>query len=185
MSNFNIGNLGRMVWACAAVASLTTLAAAQQPAAQPPAKPQVIHVHHFYYYPSGDDLDDDPGARSSPFEFSYENSAFDAMPAMNRNWGDLGLFAYLGEVGDNTGLIVSRVTPNSPAAKLGLVPRDIILTINEFEVGDMSYRELEGLFVKLSSTPKIAVTMKVWNAHTRRDDTLKADLVNDAPKTND
>jgi S1-C subfamily serine protease len=103
------------------------------------------------------------------------------MPSMNRNWGDLGFFGYLGEQGDNMGLIVSRVTPDSPASKLGLVPRDIILTINEFEVGELSYRELQRVFTKLSSTPKIAVTMKVWNVHTKRDDTLKGELVNDAP----
>jgi len=182
MNSLSSGAVRHVILTLAASGMLAATGAAQQPAAPATgAKPTVIHVHHYYYYPSGDDLDDDPGARSSPFEFSYENNAFDAMPAMNRNWGDLGLYAYLGEVGDNTGLIVSRVTPDSPASKLGLVPRDIILTINEFEVGDMSYREIEGLFVKLSSTPKISVTIKVWNAHTKRNDTLKGELVNDAP----
>jgi hypothetical protein len=182
MNEMNIGEVRRVIWTLAAVAALSATALAQPAAPATSTRPTTIHVHHHYYYPSGDDLGEvDPGARSSPFEFSYENSAFDEMPSPNRNWGDLGLFAYLGQQGDYMGLIVSRVTPDSPASKLGLVPRDIILTINDLEVGEVSYREIERLFVKLSSTPKIAVTMKVWNAHTRRSDTLKAELVNDAP----
>jgi S1-C subfamily serine protease len=149
--------------------------------------PQVIHVHHHYYPALGDDDDSggDPAARFNPDFYSFEDSAFDAMPAANRNWGDLGVYGYLGEKAGNDGLIVSRVSPNSAAAKLGLVRGDVITQINDVEVGDLSFRELQVLFTRLSTTPKIKVTMKVWNALTGRGESLQTEFVNDPPQSDD
>jgi hypothetical protein len=186
--------MGRIIAWLSAVALFSSLYAVRGTAqervsggtAPPKSPPAVIHVHHHYYAPLGTDVTrGDPAARFSPTTYSYEDSAFDALPSLDRNWGDLGLFAYLGQQGDNDGLIVSRVTPSSPAAKLGLVRGDIILQINDVEVGDLSFRELQALFVRLSTTPKIKVTMQVWNVLTQRDDTLQSEFINDPPDSNE
>lgn len=51
----------------------------------------------------------------------------------------------------------------------------------DVEIGDLSYREIESLFVRLSTTPKIKVTVQVWNVLTQRDDTLQSEFINDPP----
>ncbi len=90
------------------------------------------------------------------------------------SWGGIGLYGYLGQQGQQSGLIVSRVDANSPAGQIGLIAGDIILEINDQDINDMTTRQLQVLFLSLTTELKEAVTMQVWNSHTRRTSTLKA-----------
>ncbi len=141
--------------------------------------PTVIQIHHHHYYqPTGPRpiiaQQDDPGYDAGPGYLGGPPSvSMEPMP-WERNWGQLGFHAYLAKKGQYSGLIVSKVFPDTPASKLGLVEGDVILNVNGQVVNDLSMRELEVLFLGLTTQVKEPVTMQVWNSHIGRMSTLKA-----------
>lgn len=142
-------------------------------------QPTVIQIHHHHYYqPTGPTpiiaQQSDPGYVAGPGYLGGPPSpSMEPMP-WERNWGELGFHAYLAQMGQYSGLIVSKVFPDTPASQLGLVVGDVIINVNGQVVDDLSNRQLEILFLGLTTEEKQAVNMQVWNSHTRRLSTLKA-----------
>jgi membrane-associated protease RseP (regulator of RpoE activity) len=153
---------------------------------RPPAKPaetqeKVIQVHHHHYYGYGAF---GPQATSTVSQASVFSPGFHPwyggqVRPWDINWGKLGFYGYYGKQGENMGLIVSKVTPGSPAEQFGLVPGDMIVSIDGQDISDSSYRILEAIFAEITIKPKASVSMTVWNTTTRRTHTLKAQLVED------
>lgn len=79
-------------------------------------------------------------------------------PQPARWW--LGIFAY----NTSTGIVVTRVVPNSPAARAGLEPRDHIVTVEGFQVGYV-HRRLYALGpeLQLRAAPSGQVLLLVQN----------------------
>ena len=59
---------------------------------------------------------------------------FPQFPQLARWW--LGVYAY----NTSTGVVITRVVPNSPAARAGLEPRDRIVTVEGYQVGYLHRR---------------------------------------------
>lgn len=57
---------------------------------------------------------------------------------------------------DNKRLFISSIIPNSPAEKVGLLPRDEILSINDKPVSDYSFSDIVGL---IQATPGETLTL--------------------------
>lgn len=150
-------------------------------------QPTVIQIHHHHYYQSTGPYSPLIAQQRDPLYAAGTgygggfggppSSTMEPMP-WERDWGQLGFHAYLGKQGQHSGLIVSRVAANSPASKLGLVVGDMIVQVNDEVTNDLSYRQLEILFLKLTSEETQMVTMQVWNSHTGRTSTLKAEFEN-------
>lgn len=137
----------------------------------------VIQIHHHHYYQQSGirpliAQQGDPAAAGGPGYFGARPNG-NAPTDFGGSWGGIGLYGYLGQQGQQSGLIVSRVDFNSPASQLGLVAGDIILEINGQDINDMTTRQLQILLLGLTTQEKEAVTMEVWNSHTRRASTLK------------
>jgi hypothetical protein len=155
----------------------TQTSGARSPAASQ--QPTVIQIHHHHYYqPTGPTpiiaQQDDPGYLTGPGYLGGPPSvSMEPMP-WERNYGELGFHGYLAQKGQYSGLIVSKVFPDTPASQLGLIVGDVIISVNDQVVNDLSSRQLEILFLGLTTQEKQAVNMDVWNSHTRRMSTLKA-----------
>lgn len=155
-------------------------------------QPTAIHVHHHYYnyQPNGPyspliAQQSDPGYVAGPGYLGGAPSVSMEPKPWERNWGGLGFHAYLGQQGQHSGLIVSRVLPDSPASKLGLVVGDVILQVNDQVINDLPMRQIESLFLSLTTQAKADVTAQVFNQHTGRIGTLKAVLVDDDDSAKD
>ena len=162
---------------------------------RPPAKPaespeKVIHVHHHHYYGYGSIGALATSGTFGPQATSLVSQASVFSPGYHPlygaqvrpwaiDWGKLGFYGYYGKQDDHMGLIVSKVTPGSPAQQFGLVPGDMIVSIDGQDISDSSYRVLEAIFASITIKPKAKMSMTVWNTHTRRTHTLKAQLVED------
>ena len=72
------------------------------------------------------------------------------------------------------GLVVNKVTPGSPASKIGLVPGDFILKFDGTAVN--SYKQVAILFEQSEQGSKPEIALTVWNPATRRTTVLKAIL---------
>lgn len=83
---------------------------------------------------------------------------FPPFPERARWW--LGVYAY----DTSTGVAITRVIPNSPAARAGLEPRDRIVTVEGFQVGYL-HRRLYALGpeLQLRSDPNGQVRLLVQN----------------------
>jgi len=97
-----------------------------------------------------------------------------------QDWLHLGFTGYLGQQGEISGLIVDTVTPDSPAAKMGLIPGDFILKINGAPLN--SYRQVAVVFEETRENPKHEISFEIWNPHTRRKNTVRAILKDDKEK---
>ena len=142
------------------------------------AGPTVIQIHHHHYYqPTGPTpliaQQSNPGYAALTYLGGSPSASMEPKP-WERNWGGLGFHAYLAQQGQYSGLIVSRVYPNTPASRLGLVVGDVIINVNGKVINDLSNRQLESLFLGLTTQVKQDVVIQVWNSHTRRMSTLKA-----------
>ena len=83
---------------------------------------------------------------------------FPQFPQQARWW--LGVYAY----NTSTGVVVTRVVPNSPAARAGLEPRDQIVTVEGFQVGYMHRRLYPlGPELQLRADPNGQVRLLVQN----------------------
>ncbi len=97
-----------------------------------------------------------------------------------QDWLHLGFTGYLGQQEEISGLIVDTVTPDSPAAKMGLIPGDFILKINGVPLN--SYRQVAVVFEETRENPKHEISFEIWNPHTRRKNTVRAILKDDKEK---
>lgn len=79
-------------------------------------------------------------------------------PASPRWW--LGVYAY----NTSSGVVITRVTPNSPAARAGLEPRDRIVTVEGYQVGYVQRRLYPlGPELQLRARPSGQVGLLVQN----------------------
>lgn len=163
----------------------TTAPAASGAPANSSQRPIIIiqhHHHHYYYPPAGlaplAAQQADPASVAGAGYLGASHQLGAEPTPEGGSWGGIGLYAYLGQQGQHGGLIVTRVKPNSPASQLGLVARDVILTVNGQDVNEMSNRQLQILFLGLTTQAKQAVTMDVWNSYTGRTSTLKGEFEN-------
>ncbi|MEQ8790440.1 MAG: PDZ domain-containing protein [Pirellulaceae bacterium] len=143
-----------------------------------PAGPQVIHIHHHYHNLSSNSAElASAYAPGMAWNYGFQPGTGNIVRPWTQNWGHLGFTGYLGQQGQYTGLIVDTLTPDSPAAQMGLVQGDFILAINGRKVND--YKQVTILFDESVDKPKAALSLRVWNPATGRIATLKADLVSD------
>ena len=85
---------------------------------------------------------------------------FPPFPPSARWW--LGVYAY----NTSTGVAITRVVPNSPAARAGLEPRDRIVTVEGFQVGYLHRRLYPlGPELQLRADPNGQVRLLVQNWH--------------------
>ncbi len=157
--------------------------------ATPPAASgaQVIQVHHHHYYNLGSPATSMASHYSPQFawHYGYQTQTGNYVAPWKQNWGHLGFTGYMGQHGGGVevtaetfvGLVVDTVTPGSPAAKMGLVPGDFILSINNVKVD--GYKQAGVLFEETAKNKKEPLVLQVWNPHTRRTSNLRATLVND------
>jgi hypothetical protein len=83
---------------------------------------------------------------------------FPPFPQSARWW--LGVYAY----NTSTGVVITRVVPNSPAARVGLEPRDRIVTVEGFQVGYLHRRLYPlGPELQLRADPNGQVRLLVQN----------------------
>lgn len=87
---------------------------------------------------------------------------FPGYPQPARWW--LGVYTY----NTSTGVVVTRVVPNSPAARVGLEPRDRIVTVEGYQVGYL-HRRLYALGpeLQLRADPRGEVLLLVQNWRNR------------------
>ena len=72
----------------------------------------------------------------------------------------LGVYAY----NTSSGVVVTRVVPNSPAARAGLEPRDRIVTVGGYQVGYVQQRFYPlGPELQLRASPRGEVVLLVQN----------------------
>jgi len=95
------------------------------------------------------------------------------------DWSELGVVTYAGEYGSSQGQVVVRVVPNSAAAKAGIVPGDVILSLN-----GQPTPSAEALDTVLD-TANGRFTAEVWDARTGRKSTLSGELDANAPAPRD
>lgn len=144
----------------------------------PPGAPQVIHIHHHY-----SNLSSPATEMSSAFapgyawNYGFQPGMGNVVRPWTQNWGHLGFTGYLGMQSGRTGLVVDKLTPDSPAAKMGLVSGDFILAINGQPVSD--YKQVTILFDETVDKPKAPLSLKVWNPTTGRTMNLQTELVTD------
>lgn len=93
------------------------------------------------------------------------------------DWPELGINTYAGQYGGTLGQVVVRVVPNSAAARAGIVPGDVILSLNGKPTpsADAMDSALEGANLKFNA--------EVWDARTGRKSTLSGSLDPNAPTT--
>lgn len=185
VATFSVGVIG---WIC-----ITVNVQAQDPAAgnvnSNSNQPMIIHIHHHHYSPASAFVNQPPTmAQSLPYLYGNQNVTGAYVRPWKQNWDHLGFTGYLGQHGGGvdptlevvSGLVVSTVTPDSPAAKMGLVVGDFITKINGTAVN--SYRQVAVLFEETRQNPKHKIELTVWNPNTRRTNTIKALLEGLTPK---
>ncbi len=128
---------------------------------------------------SNDDSSDD-SADNSPETITNQYAA--ASPNSTNNfpvddWPELGVATYSGQYGASQGQVVVRVVPNSAAAKAGVVPGDVILSLNgqptpSADSLDTILDAANGRF-----------EAEVWDARTGRTSTISGQLDRNAPAT--
>lgn len=182
ISKFNCAMLATTVFTFLCLGMFATADDLVVPPPKPAESPEkVIQVHHHYYFGYGayGPQATSTVSQDSVFTPGYHPWYEGQVRPWDINWGKLGFYGYFGKQGDNMGLIVSKVDKGSPAEQFGLVPGDMIISIDGQNISDSSYRVLEAIFAEITTKPEAKVSMTVWNMHTRRTNTLKAELVED------
>jgi membrane-associated protease RseP (regulator of RpoE activity) len=105
---------------------------------------------------------------------------FPPFPQSARWW--LGVYAY----NTSTGIVITRVVPNSPAARAGLEPRDRIVTVEGFQVGYL-HRRLYALGpeLQLRADPNGQVRLLVQNWRNGELTNMDARMAPSRPRTPD
>jgi hypothetical protein len=181
-------SFGFIGWMC-----IASQAHAQYPPPAPAGsnsnQPMIIHIHHHHYSPASAFVNQPPTrAQSLPYLYGNQNVTGAYVQPWKQNWDHLGFTGYLGQHGGGvdptldvvSGLVVSTVTPDSPAAKMGLVVGDFITKING--TAATNYRQVAVLFEETRDNPKHEIELTVWNPNTRRTNTIKAILEGLVPK---
>jgi membrane-associated protease RseP (regulator of RpoE activity) len=122
------------------------------------------------YNPNDDSSADDSGNDQPSAPNSTANNGF-----ATDDWPELGITTYAGQYGGSQGQVIVRIVPNSAAAKVGLVPGDVILSLNGQPTPSADALD------QLLDSANGQFTAQVWDARTGRTSTVSGQLDANAP----